>query len=124
LRSTRSLRTPSAFLTQLPFVNYRTDDNERTSGDLSVVPTRYFLGKPPIGEEMHISIDQGKTLIVKLLATGPINQQTGIREVFFELNGEVRAVAVEDKSAAIEVVQREKATSDPGSVGVCFFFSL
>jgi pyruvate carboxylase len=36
---------------------------------------------------MHILIDQGKTLIVKLLATGPINQQTGIREVFFELNG-------------------------------------
>jgi pyruvate carboxylase len=24
-------------------------------GDLSVVPTRYFLGKPAIGEEMHIS---------------------------------------------------------------------
>jgi pyruvate carboxylase len=83
-----------------------------------VVPTRYFLGKPPINEEMHISIDQGKTLIVKLLATGPINQKTGVREVFFELNGEVRAVAVEDKGAAIEIVQREKATSDPGSVGV------
>jgi pyruvate carboxylase len=94
------------------------------SGDLSVVPTRFFLGKPATGEEMHISIDQGKTLIIKLLATGPINTQTGIREVFFELNGEVRAVAVEDKSAAIEIVQREKATSDPGSVGVSTIFCL
>ena len=24
-------------------------------GDLSVIPTRYFLGKPDVGEEMHIS---------------------------------------------------------------------
>ena len=24
-------------------------------GDLSVVPTRYFLGRPDVGEEMHIS---------------------------------------------------------------------
>jgi hypothetical protein len=29
----------------------------------------------------------------------------------------VRAVPVEDKSAAVETVSREKATSDPGSVG-------
>ncbi len=28
-----------------------------------------------------------------------------------------RAVAVEDRSAAIETVRREKATQDPGSVG-------
>lgn len=87
-------------------------------GDLSVIPTRFFLAKPPIGEEIHISIDKGKMLIIKLLAVGPVSQSTGIREVFFEMNGEVRAVAVEDKSAAIEQVLREKATSDPGSVGV------
>jgi len=29
----------------------------------------------------------------------------------------VRAVAVEDKNSAVETVSREKATSDPGSVG-------
>lgn len=30
---------------------------------------------------------------------------------------QVRAVPVEDKSAAVETVSREKATTDPGSVG-------
>lgn len=39
-----------------------------------------------------------------------------MRVVWFELNGETRAVSVEDKNAAIEVVHREKASSDPGSV--------
>ena len=29
----------------------------------------------------------------------------------------MRAVAVEDKNSAVETVSREKATSDPGSVG-------
>ena len=62
-------------------------------------------------------IDQGKTLIIKLIAESPVNTDTGIRDVLFELNGEMRAVQVEDKKAAIETVRREKATSDPGSIG-------
>lgn len=35
----------------------------------------------------------------------------------FELNGEVRAVLIEDRDAAIEKVSRERASSEPGSVG-------
>ena len=83
----------------------------------SVVPTRYFLGKPKINEEMSIEIEQGKMLIIKLLAIGTLDTKKGTRECFFEMNGEVRAVIIEDRDAAIENVQREKATSDPGSVG-------
>ncbi|EJU03925.1 pyruvate carboxylase [Dacryopinax primogenitus] len=86
-------------------------------GDLSVVPTRYFLGRADIGEEMHISIEKGKTLIIKLLAIGPVDETKGTRDVWFEVNGEVRAVPVDDKSAAIETVTREKAKAEPGSVG-------
>ncbi|KAG6868792.1 hypothetical protein C0993_010422 [Termitomyces sp. T159_Od127] len=86
-------------------------------GDLSVVPTRYFLGRPDIGEEMHISIEKGKTLIIRLMAVGPVVEGRAQRDVWFEVNGEVRPVAVEDKNSAVETVSREKATSDPGSVG-------
>jgi pyruvate carboxylase len=39
---------------------------------------------------MTISIEQGKTLTIKLLAIGPLNTEKGTRECFFELNGEVR----------------------------------
>jgi len=86
-------------------------------GDLSVVPTRYFLGRPDVGEEMHISIEKGKTLIIRLMAVGPVVEGRAQRDVWFEVNGEVRAVSVEDKNSAVETVSREKATSDPGSVG-------
>ncbi|QRW17105.1 carbamoyl-phosphate synthase [Rhizoctonia solani] len=86
-------------------------------GDLSVLPTRFFLAKPEIGEEMHIQIEKGKTLIIRLMAIGSVDETRGLRDVWFEVNGEVRAVPIEDKSAATEAVRRERATSEPGSVG-------
>ena len=58
----------------------------------SVIPTRYFLGRPDIGEEMHISIEQGKTLIIRLMAVGPVVEGRAQRDVWFEVNGEVRLV--------------------------------
>jgi len=86
-------------------------------GDLSVVPTRHFLGKPVINEEMNIEIEAGKLLIVKLLAVGKINENTGTRECFFEVNAETRVVVIEDRQAAVSKVSREKASSEPGSIG-------
>lgn len=85
-------------------------------GDLSVLPTRYFLKPSALGEEIVVEIEQGKTLIIKLLAVGEISQQTGTREVFFELNGEMRSVTVDDKTSSIETKTRPKATQ-PNEVG-------
>lgn len=85
-------------------------------GDLSVLPTRYFLKPLDISEEMVVDIEQGKTLIIKLLAIGEISKKTGTREVFFELNGEMRSVTVDDKTISIETVTRPKATQ-PNDVG-------
>jgi pyruvate carboxylase len=55
----------------------------------SVIPTRYFLGRPSVGEEMHISIEEGKTLIIRLMAVGPVVEGSSQRDVWFEVNGEV-----------------------------------
>ena len=55
----------------------------------SVIPTRYFLGRPDVGEEMHISIEKGKTLIIRLMAVGPVVEGKAQRDVWFEVNGEV-----------------------------------
>ncbi|KAK6463616.1 pyruvate carboxylase [Scheffersomyces coipomensis] len=85
-------------------------------GILSVLPTRYFLKPCRIGQELTVDIEQGKTLIIKLLAIGEISQQTGTREVFFELNGEMRSVTVDDKTVSIETKTRPKA-SEPNDVG-------
>ncbi|TKA53874.1 Pyruvate carboxylase [Rhodotorula sp. CCFEE 5036] len=86
-------------------------------GDLSILPTRYFLAKPPVGEEIAVDIDQGKTLLIKMIAVSPVNPVTGMREVLMELNGEARLMQIEDKNAAIDTVRRERASKEPGSVG-------
>ncbi|KAI7777522.1 pyruvate carboxylase [Diaporthe eres] len=87
-------------------------------GDLSVLPTKYFLTKPEIGEEFHVELEKGKVLILKLLAIGPLTEHTGQREVFYEMNGEVRQVTVDDKKASVENVSRPKADpTDTSQVG-------
>ncbi|KAK9426930.1 carbamoyl-phosphate synthase L chain, ATP binding domain-containing protein [Lipomyces doorenjongii] len=90
----------------------------KTYGDLSVLPTRYFLSRPEIGEEFNVEIEMGKILIFKLLAIGPLSMHTGQREVFFELNGEIGQVTVDDKLASVETVSRPKADpNNPSHVG-------
>jgi pyruvate carboxylase len=87
-------------------------------GDLSVLPTRFFLGKPQINEEFHVELEKGKVLILKLLAVGPLSEEKGQREVFYEMNGEVRQVTVDDMHAAVENVKRPKADpTDSTQVG-------
>jgi pyruvate carboxylase len=87
-------------------------------GDLSVLPTKYFLNRPEIGEEFQVELEKGKVLILKLLAIGPLSDQTGQREVFYEMNGEVRQVTIDDKHAAVENKSRPKAdSSDSSQVG-------
>ncbi|RLV91405.1 Pyruvate carboxylase [Spathaspora sp. JA1] len=77
--------------------------------DLSVLPTRYFLKPVHISEEIVVEIEQGKTLIIRLLAIGEISERTGTREIFFELNGEMRSVTIDDKTVSIESKTRPKA---------------
>lgn len=87
-------------------------------GDLSVLPTKFFLSKPEINEEFSVEIEQGKTLILKLLAIGPLSPHTGQREAFFELNGEIRQVTVDDKNSSVETVSRRKVDpANPSHVG-------
>lgn len=38
---------------------------------------------------MHISIEKGKTLIIRLMAVGPVVEGKAQRDVWFEVNGEV-----------------------------------
>ncbi|QPG75314.1 hypothetical protein FOA43_002666 [Brettanomyces nanus] len=86
--------------------------------DLSVLPTRAFLAAPKIGEEIQVNIEQGKTLILKVAAIGNLNEETGTREVYFELNGEMRKVSVDDKNASVDKVTKAKADAhNPNEIG-------
>src|SRR5205823_2399587 len=66
--------------------------------DTSFVPTANFFFGMQSGEEISIEIERGKTLIVRYLTTGEVRED-GTRTVFFELNGQARAVSVVDRSA-------------------------
>jgi pyruvate carboxylase len=86
-------------------------------GDLSVLPTPVFFYGPQLGEEVTVEIEQGKTLIVKLLTVGdPLAD--GYRNVFFELNGQQREASVRDKAQKAVADHRPKAdAANPNHVG-------
>ena len=68
-----------------------------TYGPVSVLPTpTYFYGLP-VGEEILVELERGKTLVVRNQAVGETNEK-GMVAVFFELNGQPRPIRVPDRS--------------------------
>ena len=55
--------TDVASYTQYPKVYEEYRQIVEKYGDLSILPTRYFLGKPEIGEEFNIELEKGKVVI-------------------------------------------------------------
>ncbi|MDB5106326.1 MAG: pyruvate carboxylase [Fibrobacteres bacterium] len=80
-------------------------------GDVSVLDTPTFFYGVKIGEEKAITIQEGKTLIVKLLAIGDL-QADGTRTIFWELNGRRRNTVVTDANSGVKVKKRDKADPD------------
>uniref|UniRef100_A0A8C5WCJ8 Pyruvate carboxylase n=1 Tax=Leptobrachium leishanense TaxID=445787 RepID=A0A8C5WCJ8_9ANUR len=67
-------------------------------GPVESLNTRLFLEGPKIAEEFEVELERGKTLHIKALALGDLNK-AGQREVFFELNGQLRSLLVKDTQA-------------------------
>jgi pyruvate carboxylase len=80
----------------------------RDFGDVSALPTpAFFYGLTP-GEEISVSIEEGKVLFIKLINLGAPDKE-GRRVVSFELNGMPREALVVDKSVAPKAKARVKA---------------
>jgi len=79
----------------------------REYGDVSVVPTPLFLYGMQMGQDTTIEIAKGKTLLIRLLSIGPVDDK-GNRTVFFKLNGQTRNVEVQDRSAKIVLIENKK----------------
>src|SRR5215470_3262909 len=100
-----------------PDVFLKFDKFRQAHGDVSVLPTPPFFYGLKSGEELTVSIEAGKTLIIKYM-TASEPHPDGTRTLFFELNGQPREVNVRDKS--LRVVERAHAkadAADPGQVG-------
>lgn len=78
-------------------------------GPVDKIDTRIFLVGPKVGEEFEVTIERGKTLGIKTLAIAEDLTPSGEREVFFEMNGQLRSVFIRDKEASKELHIHPKA---------------
>ncbi len=89
----------------------------RDFGDVSSLPTPAFFYGLNLGEEISVSIEEGKVLFIKLINIGAPDKE-GRRVISYELNGVPRESVVLDKSIAPKSKTRIKAdTSDPLQIG-------
>ena len=73
----------------------------RDYGELSVLPTpAFFHGLKP-SEEISVTIEEGKTLFIRLINVGALDAE-GRRAVLFELNGVSRQTTVADRSGCVQ----------------------
>jgi pyruvate carboxylase len=81
--------------------------------DVSVLPTpSFFYGLRP-GEEVSVSIEEGKVLFIKLINVHAPDKD-GKRVINYELNGTPREAVVTDKTIAPKHKSRAKAdAADP-----------
>ncbi|MBQ0141149.1 MAG: pyruvate carboxylase [Kurthia sp.] len=79
-------------------------------GNVSVLDTPTFLHGMMLGEEIEVTIEKGKTLIIKLVSIGE-PQFDGTRVIYFELNGQPREVIIQDLT--VEVSGDKKPKADP-----------
>jgi len=89
----------------------------REFSNVSVLPTPSFYYGLRRGEEISVSIEEGKTLVVKLVNVSDPDKG-GRRTVTYELNGQTREAYVQDKKVAPSTKTRSKADiSDPLQIG-------
>ncbi|OZU90442.1 pyruvate carboxylase [Virgibacillus indicus] len=76
-------------------------------GDVSVLDTPTFFYGMNLGEEIEVEIEQGKTLIVKLVSISE-PKEDGTRVIYFELNGQTREIVVKDDRIESQISSRPK----------------
>ncbi|XP_054848412.1 pyruvate carboxylase, mitochondrial isoform X2 [Eublepharis macularius] len=81
-------------------------------GPVECLNTRLFLEGPKIAEEFEVELERGKTLHIKALALGDLNR-AGQREVFFELNGQLRSILVKDTKAIKQPARKQENFTNP-----------
>jgi pyruvate carboxylase len=90
-------------------------ENQALYGDLSAMPTPAFFYGLKQDEEIMITIEPGKTIIVKYLYMSDPDE-SGLRNITFELNGQARRLKILDKNVKVERAQHVKA-KQKGDIG-------
>ncbi|SOC04925.1 pyruvate carboxylase [Rhodobacter maris] len=84
----------------------------RQYGPVRTLPTPVFFYGMQAGNEISAEIDPGKTLEIRYQAASETDELGDVK-VFFELNGQPRAVRVPNR--AVKAATRAKPKADPGN---------
>lgn len=85
-------------------------------GDVTYLPTPAFFYGLEDGMEVNVTIAEGKTILIRQLATDAHADADGMRLVSFELNGQLRQIKLRDKTAKVERQANRKANG-PNDLG-------
>ncbi|MTI48405.1 MAG: pyruvate carboxylase [Firmicutes bacterium] len=83
-------------------------------GDLSRMGSDVYFHGLYEGETCEVTIEKGKTLIVKLLDIGEINDE-GKRTLIFEVNGNRREIKIHDKGSKVNSKVEQLKIADPSN---------
>jgi pyruvate carboxylase len=84
-------------------------------GPVNVLPTPVFFYGLPVGEEILVDLEKGKTLVIRTQAIGETDEDGFVR-VFFELNGQPRMVKVPNRAAGKLEARRKAEEGNPNHV--------
>jgi len=91
--------------------------HNREFSDVSVVPTHAFFYGLRLGEEINIAIEEGKSIVVRLVNVSEPDKDAR-RAVTFELNGRTREAFIADKKITPLAKTRPKMDAhDPLQIG-------
>ncbi|AUP80228.1 pyruvate carboxylase [Flavivirga eckloniae] len=77
-------------------------------GNIMHVPTKNFFYGMDIGEEIIVTLDKGKAVLITLESVGEPNAD-GMVTVYFKVNGQGRSVEIRNTSIKVDKVEHVKA---------------
>ena len=97
----------------LEYIERQEEHGER----LTILPTVAFFHGMGLGQELHLEVEPGQGMVIRLVAIGDPDGE-GRRQLFFDLNGQPRRIEIHDRTLGIAIERHAKADpEDPCQVG-------
>jgi pyruvate carboxylase len=84
-------------------------------GYVECLPTPSFYIPMKPNEEIMVNLESGKNLLIRFRYMGEPNED-GMREVFFQINGQTRNILIKDNTIKVQKVSNIKI-SGPNDIG-------
>jgi pyruvate carboxylase len=98
------------------FLEY-VEQRKRHGTHVTVLPTTAYFHGMGLAQELHLELEPGQSLVVRLVAIGDVDAD-GKRALFFDINSQPRRIMVQDRSVGVTTEKRAKADPEiPGQVG-------